>query len=68
MENAKCPNGAVPSESSMPFILFEAFCTCTLIVSSVLVYRYRRQAETRAQQRYDRLSRFELGTGVYSAT
>lgn len=68
MQNVQCPNGASSSESSTPFVMFELFCAVTLAVSSFFVYRYRRQAEARAQQRYDRLSRFELGTGVYSAT
>ncbi|KAG5476103.1 hypothetical protein LSCM4_05059 [Leishmania orientalis] len=64
MHDVRCPDGPSSERNSTPFIMFEVFCACTLAVSTFFVYRLRRQAESRAQQRYDRLDRFEGGTGV----
>ncbi|KAG5501832.1 hypothetical protein JKF63_04102 [Porcisia hertigi] len=66
MEKVQCPGGQSLEHSSVPFIIFELFCACTLAVSTFFVYRFRKQADSRARQRYDRLDRFEAGTGVYS--
>ncbi|CAJ1989663.1 hypothetical protein LDHU3_26.0980:CDS1 [Leishmania donovani] len=66
MNSVQCPDGASSERSSTPFIMFEVFCACTLAVSTFFVYRFRKQAESRAQQRYDRLDRYEVGTGVYN--
>ncbi|KAG5476380.1 hypothetical protein LSCM1_04083 [Leishmania martiniquensis] len=63
MRNVQCPDGPSSERSSTSFIMFEIFFAFTLAVSTFFVYRFRRQAESRAQQRYDRLDRVEGGAG-----
>lgn len=48
--------------SSRPFVLFELFSLAVFGLSLFFVQKLRRQSETRAMQRYERLGRYEWGT------
>lgn len=62
----ECLDSVSSRRTSLPFIAFETICAAFFIISSLLVRKLRRQSEVRAQQRYDRMSRFEIISTVYN--
>ncbi|KEG11118.1 hypothetical protein DQ04_02961050 [Trypanosoma grayi] len=59
-----CAEGADAQRTSLPFVVFELVMASLCTFSYFIMRRLRRLSELRAQQRYDRLSRIEVGFGA----
>lgn len=56
------------NHSNTVVIVFTSLWGAASIISWYALRYFRRQSDSRAQQRYERMSRYELGAGVYSAS
>ncbi|KAH9598643.1 hypothetical protein LSM04_007593 [Trypanosoma melophagium] len=63
-----CSDSTGLQRTSLPFVVFELAMASICTFSYFAMRRMRRISEIRAQQRYDRLSRLEIGFGANNNT